>query len=368
MDKLRARKLLATNASKKGYTVQLREGGENQDEIRILNSSRQIIAVGTVRKDKSGYDTADIQGTISQIRAGNFEVRPASMNSSRKSHKRVRMNSSRVPAGWERYYDVVDFGRLGDVVGIPYEYIEEDINAVIKNGYGNPEVALVAKAEYEVTLSEAGLDVLMVLDTGAVGYVESHSRSLAFFGVDIETVEDTLAESMNSCVGANCARKRTRSYSKKLNCSTPYGAEFDDYYDFVPADEAEEYGFDTYDLTNWLDGRRYGNFIGMLLAKPEYENALAGDDMAVLVALDNGAVGYTHGHGNSFRFYTVTLQDVEDVLNFVNENSSRRRTNAGRKANSSSRSSHRSAKKTNASRKTGKRVLGMRQLSNASKK
>lgn len=83
MDKLRARKILSMNASKQGYTLQMRTGSTTHDRVRVLNSSKQVIAEGTLRKDDSGYDSHDVHGIVRQLRSGDFNRKTVGMNCGR---------------------------------------------------------------------------------------------------------------------------------------------------------------------------------------------------------------------------------------------------------------------------------------------
>lgn len=86
MNKDKARKSLALAASKKGYTLQVK-AGKDADHIRILNSSKEVVASGTLALDASGYVISDVAKTVSQIRG----QLPNALNSGR----RTKMNASK---------------------------------------------------------------------------------------------------------------------------------------------------------------------------------------------------------------------------------------------------------------------------------
>ena len=393
MDKLKARKLLATSASKNDYIVQLRDGGKNQDEIRILNSSRKIIAVGTVRKDSTGYDSADVQGTINQIRAGNFEVKPRSMNSSRRYTTRRGLNSSHIPSGFEKYYDFVSVNTLRS----KEDWVKDFCISMKKEGYGVVAGFLNAKPEYEDQLFNDSLDFLTVLKDGTVGQSyggSGGSSPFSFYKVSVDQIIEVCDGSdLDSCVGVNCSRRRLRktnsSYrrrnrGRRLNASLDdmtnrvmdvwsgvcngnlnmFMNEYDEEYTWFEENfmaDAYDYaisqypGFDIDPSTQAGRGTTYLTVNGKEVGKVDVQEEL-------IEALDTLC--------QEGDYQGAVTEFVTNFYGYYATNASKRtaRKPGSKKMNSSS-NRHPFNRKTNASSNAGKRVLGMKRTSaNASKR
>lgn len=78
MNKIQAKRLLASAGKTAGVVVQIRAGKGNADEIRVLNSSRkEVLASGTIALDasKKGYRDSDLKQVLAQVRSLNASRR-----------------------------------------------------------------------------------------------------------------------------------------------------------------------------------------------------------------------------------------------------------------------------------------------------
>lgn len=115
MNKIQAKKLLASAGRTAGVVVQVRAGKDNADEIRVLNASRKkVLASGTIALDasKKGYQDKDVREILSQVR---------SLKSSRK-----RVNCS------EEYDDPNPDDFEGDDAGFV-----DDVESIVTDDQGN---------------------------------------------------------------------------------------------------------------------------------------------------------------------------------------------------------------------------------------
>lgn len=115
MNKIQAKRLLASAGKTAGVVVQIRAGKGNADEIRVLNSSRkEVLASGTIALDasKKGYRDSDLKQVLAQVR---------SLNASRR-----KMNCS------EGDEDV----NSGDFGGDDAEFVD-DVESIVTDDQGN---------------------------------------------------------------------------------------------------------------------------------------------------------------------------------------------------------------------------------------
>ena len=122
------------------------------------------------------------------------------------------LNSS-VDTRFEKYFDKVTDQQLADFYGIDVEEII-DVNKDIENAnYGKVVAHYIPKSEYAEVLVDGDWESLDILDDGTVGFSlgEGGGKATRFYGVDIDTIEERLAEA-----GLNSSRtaKKTR-----MNCS-----------------------------------------------------------------------------------------------------------------------------------------------------
>lgn len=132
---------------------------------------------------------------------------PVDFDSSRK-----KLNSN-VDSRFEKYFDKVTDQQLADFYGIDVEEII-DVNKDIENAnYGKVVAHYIPKSEYAEVLVDGDWESLDILDDGTVGFSlgEGGGKATRFYGVDIDTIEEKLAEA-----GLNSSRtsKKTR-----MNCS-----------------------------------------------------------------------------------------------------------------------------------------------------
>lgn len=108
---------------------------------------------------------------------------------------------------------------------------------------------------------------------------------------------------------------------KRLNSSASevkLPSVWDKYYDITSDSKvaAKRAGIDVADIVDWdkeIENSGYGKVIGYLSAKPEYAEFL--DELGELNVLDNGTVGYGISGERGLRFYSVSINEVKDLIN-----------------------------------------------------
>lgn len=60
----RARNTLSTIADAFGCVIQSRKGPKNTELIRVLNSSKKVVATGSLKRNENGYDAVDFRTTV----------------------------------------------------------------------------------------------------------------------------------------------------------------------------------------------------------------------------------------------------------------------------------------------------------------
>lgn len=162
--------------------------------------------VGILVRDRFHEIVTDIELLIDNGRL------PKNLDSSRNPAQRTRMNCS-ATTRFEKYFDKVTDQQLADFYGIDVEEII-DVNKDIENAnYGKVVAHYIPKSEYAEVLVDGDWESLDILDDGTVGFSlgEGGGKATRFYGVDIDTIEERLAEA-----GLNSSRtsKKTR-----MNCS-----------------------------------------------------------------------------------------------------------------------------------------------------
>lgn len=222
-DSIRSRRRQKLNCSRESVINQLvnEEQIYTQEEAEeLINSFEEQTGATVVRlatvdevENQDGEFWATKDGKTTLWCRGNgfwYDSGTTDMNSS----KKTRMNCSSVDSRFEKYFDKVTDQQLADYYGIDVEEII-DVNKDIENAnYGKVVAHYIPKAEYAEVLIDGDWESLDILDNGTVGFSlgEGGGRATRFYGVDIDTIEEKLAEAgLNSSISSS---KKTR-----MNCS-----------------------------------------------------------------------------------------------------------------------------------------------------
>lgn len=214
MNKIQAKKLLASAGRTAGVVVQVRAGKDNADEIRVLNASRKkVLASGTIALDasKKGYQDKDVREILSQVR---------SLKASKKASCRGnKLNCSSANFWVDKGY-LQSKGKPGykeDLEAIEEEYdgagvVEEFLSPADKTIAKMLRSWKDIKGLYLVNFPESGETITVCVDSD--GYVEE------VFGP--EDFEDSNTDALDSWVALQSSRK-------KMNCSEDEDPNPDDF-------------------------------------------------------------------------------------------------------------------------------------------
>lgn len=132
------------------------------------------------------------------------------LDSSRKPAQRAarkKLNSA-AGSGFEKYFNRVTDQQLADFYGIPVEDMLEVNKDIEDANYGKVVGHYIPKDEYAEVLCDGDWDTLDILEDGTVGFAlgEGGGKATRFYGVDIDTIEEAIAEA-----GLDSSRKLNSS-------------------------------------------------------------------------------------------------------------------------------------------------------------
>lgn len=89
---------------------------------------------------------------------------------------------------YDTYYNRITDEQVGEHTGTSVSEVQEWNEEIERYGYGKVVGHYLAKPEYEEALSDAGIDLLDILEDGTVGYGMGHSYGTRFYSVEPEEV------------------------------------------------------------------------------------------------------------------------------------------------------------------------------------